>query len=298
MVRHFAIAFLLFLAISRPARAQEEVLTGAFGNATDFKLFWTQVGVTNGDFKPERSAGARGIGFEVAFQIPGGINRTLNAPRTRSSQPEGTDCESRFKRGELTQGADCADTTVLSVKRIRARRDTSYEEVLKIDPFAWHVPALTLELAIGFSQTGAYVSRFADNNMRVSLREFPSVSLYANYRPKLPTVGRVLETYLGLRSGLITMIGGQALGGGEGTKLNGETFQIGPVAGISTELRGVNLFVEGAWMSRNFSSVDWDSHDGALGRLPRSINMSGRSLAVGIQFEFRRPDFTEEPERP
>ena len=61
----------LHVTVPVAAYAQEEVLTSAFGNATDFNLFLTQVGAPKGVLKPERGSGAAGVGFELAFRVPG-----------------------------------------------------------------------------------------------------------------------------------------------------------------------------------------------------------------------------------
>ena len=272
-------------------RAQEELLADAFGNATDFSFFWTQAGAPTSDLKPERTAGAAGIGFELAFKIPGGFRRSLTVPEEISSTPVGKSCAARFARGELRQGATCADTTVTGVKRTRTNGVVTYEEQLKIDQFDWEVPLLSLEFALGFSQTGAYISRRADRDIRVSLRETPEVSLYATYEPRFRIAGKAFRIYGGGRSGLLSLIGGRAFSDSVTAKLSGETFQIGPVGGIVTKFRGINAFVEGAYMWRNFRSVDWDGETG-LGSLPRAINFTGGSVSVGVQFEFRTPDGT------
>jgi hypothetical protein len=274
------------LSVATPsvARAQEEMLVDVFGNATQFNFFWTQVGSPRGDLKPERGAGAAGIGFELGVPIPGGANRTLRAKSTRSSKPSGTDCKARYLRGELKQGEPCADTIVVGVKRIRSARDISYEEQVRIDEFAWEVPLLTLELAAGFSQSGAFVSRRPGNDLRVSLREIPAVSLYVNYRPRLPVIGRVIGTHFGARTGIISLIGGRAFGENASARLSGEAFQF-----VVTRLHGINVFADGAYMWRHFNSVDWDTEAG-LPNLPRSIDFSGPSLTFGVQFRFRQPD--------
>ena len=281
-----ALSVALFFGTPVAAHSQEDLLGSAFGNATDFSFLWTQAGAPKGDFKPEREAGATGIGFEVAFKIPGGFRRSLTVPDEMSSTPEGGSCSARFARGELRQGAKCADTTVTSVKRTRTNGVIAYEEELKIDEFEWEVPLLSLEFALGFSQTGAYIARRADRDIRVSLRETPSVSLYATYEPRFRIAGKSFRIYGGARSGLLSLIGGRAFSDSVTTKLSGETFQIGPVAGVVSKFRGINVFVEGAYMWRNFRSVDWDGETG-LGNLPRAINFTGGSVAIGVQFEFK-----------
>jgi hypothetical protein len=189
----------------------------------------------------------------------------------------------------LRQGAECADTTVVGVKRTRAGREVAYEEELKIEPFEWEVPLLTLELTVGFSQAGAFVSRRTGEDIRVSLRETPFAGLSANYRPSLPRVGHLIEFHVGGRTGLVTLVGGRAFTEAGTAKLDGDTFQIGPIAGAETQFRGINLFVEGAYMWRNFRSIDWSETE-SPGSLPRTLDFTGPSLAVGLSFEFKQPD--------
>lgn len=277
------------LAAPFAAKAQEEMLADVFGNATQFSLFWTQVGSPRGDFRPERRAGAGGIGFEFGVPIPGGFTRTLRAKAARSSKPAGTTCQARYSRGELSQGEPCADTTIVTVKRIRSTGSTSYEEQLHIEKFSWEIPVLTLEISGGFSQAGAFVSRRPDNDIRVSVREIPAVSVQVNYNPRLPVVGRAIGTHIGARTGIISLIGGRAFGEDASARLSGETFQFGPLAGIAAKVHGIIVFAEGAYMWRHFNSVDWDSETG-LRNLPRSIDFSGSTLRLGLQFQFRKPD--------
>ncbi|MEO5588326.1 MAG: hypothetical protein ABIS03_01980, partial [Gemmatimonadaceae bacterium] len=162
-------------------------------------------------------------------------------------------------------------------------------EELSIKAFEWTEPIAYFELAVGFSQAGAYVSRNPGNDVRVSVREAPSVSVYANYQPNLPVIGELLGGYLGARSGIISLIGGRAFSGSETRSFAGDTFQFGPLAGIVVNLPRVNLFVEGAYMWRDFKSVEWDG-DAPLGTLPRRINLTGPALSVGAQFKFRKGD--------
>jgi hypothetical protein len=287
--RHFALVLILFAVSPNPARAQAGAITDLLSAATDFDFFWTRVGSPRGSMKPERDNGASGVGFELAFGIPGGLSRHRVVPSVRSARPSGSDCESKFARGELRQGQACADTSVVSVKRttVRGSQSPVYEEQLEVSEFKWREPVLTFELAVGFSQTGAFVPRNPTNDIRVTVREAPSVSLYADYEPELPILGNSFTAYTGGRTGLVDLVGGRAYRDGDNIKLDGETFQIGPVLGFSTALKGINFFVEGAYMWRQFKTLDWDT-TGDLGTLPRSLDLSGPAISIGAQFSFRK----------
>jgi hypothetical protein len=92
-----------------------------------------------------------------------------------------------------------------------------------------------------------------------------------------------------MRSGIVSLVGGRSYSVSGLRKFGGDTFQLGPIAGVVTELAGLNFFAEGSYMWRDFKSIDWDG-DAALGMLPRRMNLSGAALAIGVQFQFKEPD--------
>ncbi|HVF38491.1 MAG TPA: hypothetical protein VM939_01235 [Gemmatimonadaceae bacterium] len=202
----------------------------------------------------------------------------------------------RFERGALAQDAPCADTTVARVSRTRlpaARgrpaRDSLIVEEIEIDEFSWEEPLLTFELAVGFSQSGAFVSRRQDSDIRLAVREAPFVSLYVNYEPGLPPFRNRLSGYFGARSGVVSLVGARVYNGESSSEFDGETFQVGPVGGMVFEVKGFNFFVEGAYMFRDMKTLEWEGDIVPAG-LPRRLNLTGPSLAVGVQFRFNNAD--------
>ncbi len=284
LLRSIAPATILLAIAPSVGRPQAEALTGLLGSATDFDFFGTWVGVPRGDLKPERGGRVAGVGFELAFDIPGGIGRKRIVPKVKSDTPRGTDCESRFQRGELKQDQACQDVDYKVVKRIRARRDTTYEEEAKVEVFKWNEPIVSFELAIGFSQSGALVARESTTQMRASVREAPSVSLYGNVGTGL------LAGYFGARTGLVSLVGGRAYIDETAVPFEGSTFQIGPVLGGVVDFRGLSFFAEGAYMWRDIKSIEWDSDAQVGAAPPRSANLSGPSFSLGVQFKFRDAD--------
>lgn len=101
---------------SSPAAAQAAALGGLLSNATDINFFWIMAGAPRPDAKPEGSVGANGLGFELAFVIPGGTVRPRVRPRV-AEMPQGKSCEARFIRDELKPNTPCADTSAKTVKR-------------------------------------------------------------------------------------------------------------------------------------------------------------------------------------
>lgn len=272
------------------SHAQAEAVSGLLDNATDFNFFWTMVGIREGTLKPERGSAASGVGFELAFDIPGGIGRKRTVPnakakpaRTQGRAESLKTCEARFKRGELDAGQECADTTYKILKRTRVSREATYEEEPEVEEFEWEPAAVTFEVAVGFSQTGAFVPREGTDDMRVSIREAPTVSLYGNF----PLSKERLAGYFGARTGLVQLAGGRAYSSdGIPIEFDGSTFQLGGVLGAVFEIAGLNFFAEGSYMLRDIKSIEWTS-DTSIGTLPRSANLGGPSFAFGVQFRFK-----------
>lgn len=264
--------------------AQAEALAGLVGNSTDFNFYWTQVAVPHGSLRPEHGSYASGFGFELSFELPGGISRRLKLPAVRDPSVTGNDCRSKVARRELRQDQSCEDTTFKLIRRTRDGRQQTYEEEARIQQFNWREPVVTFELAVGFSQSGALVARDPGIDLRTSIREAPSVSLYGN----LPSFHDRVSAYFGARSGLVSLQGGRAYVDDVPIPFSGSTFQVGPVFGVVAEVFGLNFFAEGAYMLRNIESIEWDTE------LPvpavHSAKLSGAAFELGVQFNFRGPD--------
>lgn len=69
---------------------QAEALAGLVGNSTDFNFYWTQVGLSGGSLTPERGDRASGFGFELSFNLPGGITRSRKVPTHRDGAAQVT----------------------------------------------------------------------------------------------------------------------------------------------------------------------------------------------------------------
>jgi len=278
------------IAPANKATGQASALTGIVGSATDFNFYWTRASASSGELKPERGSGANGVGFELSIDLPRSVTRRRRIPSQPDTTAKGSSCEARFHRRELLPaGTECADTTWTVTKRRRGRYwPRQYTDSAKIEKFDWKEPKFSFELAVGFSQAGAFVSRRPENDIRVSIREIPSVSIYADYVPEVRVgpLGR-FTGYFGARSGLLSLIDGRAYTDTSITKFSGETFQLGPVGGIVKNIGVLSFFAEAAYMWRDFKSVNWERTSG-LGTLPREIKLSGVSLAAGAQFTIKK----------
>lgn len=259
-------------------------LTGLLTRASYMNVYLTQTTIHEPLFQPERGDIARGMGFELAFSLPGGLTRK----RQRSSnEVKGNRCAARYWRRELAQDALCADTSVKTSTRKRGSVPVTYEEVLEIRPFEWREPVVVLDLGLSFSQTGAFVSNVKGVDGRVSLRELPALTLYASF-VEVPVLRRFnTSIYTGGRTGFLTMYNGRAYRDST-LKFSSETLQLGPVLGSMTDFWGFSVFGEAAYLWRDFKSVDWETSAKLPAELPKRINMSGYTFLVGVQFDFAK----------
>ena len=72
--------------------------------------------------------------------------------------------------------------------------------------------------------------------------------------------------------------------------LKGETFQLGPIAGLvlAPPLASdrFNLFVEGVWQWRSFGSVEWSGDSNTVpSQYPKHFSVNTAMLNFGVQLE-------------
>jgi hypothetical protein len=155
-------------------------------------------------------------------------------------------------------------------------------------------PYIQLELAVGYGQFSGFASEDPTVELRGSVRELPSISLYATLQNDSPaTVMGKLQPYVGLRSGLIELKNLQlydALQPADAAAYtgSGESFQIGVVGGLSVTFGPVTPFAEASLTKREFPSVEWSLvNDQVHHAAPRSMSFSGWSYALGVQVNVR-----------
>lgn len=297
---HITAMLLTSIAYARTTAAQPGVSLGTLVSAaTDFNVYGQFVRTQNSTIGPEYKEGARGIGFEFAFGLPGVLTarkREVPGPLTRQDTLDASNpARCRFKYRELLNGPAtsvdrdrffCEDTLYAPAERQIGGRDTTYKQAFKeIRPFkpttTLRDTVVTFELALGFSQAGAFVSRRPEDTLRVSIRELPSASVYATFE-----ISEDFSPYVGVRTGMLSLQGGRLYSGTAVTKFGGDTFQIGPVLGIVVEQWGVNMFGEVALMRRRFDNVEWEE---VPPETLRKMSFSGPALAFGGQLHFRDP---------
>jgi hypothetical protein len=152
-----------------------------------------------------------------------------------------------------------------------------------------------VELALGYGQTTGFRSSNPDLDLRGAIRSLPSVAAYASRAAPLPL--GFDELYIGVHTGFLSMHNMRAYDAeGRQYALDGETFEFGVSFGLFNH---VGFFVEPSYRIRYFPSIDWTLPEGvdALPEgWPRSLNLSGPSLAIGYQFSIGGGDDDEKAE--
>jgi hypothetical protein len=141
-------------------------------------------------------------------------------------------------------------------------------------------PSLLLELAIGYTQLAGY--RGGDVNLRGSIEELPSLTLYATL-----SNGWWLDVYGGLRSGLTQVKGLRAVSDDVVFHGEGSTIQfglVGPALVFAKPHGNWELFIEPAWTFRKFDTLKW-SEGTPPEVLLGGLDFSSFTLSIGGQFE-------------
>lgn len=148
------------------------------------------------------------------------------------------------------------------------------------------------ELGLGASYLRGYQAVEPTLDLRTAVRALPTVSLYVSHEltPRFSVYG-------GGSFGLLELWHAQAYDPADRTwDLEARTFEFGLSGGLFVDLGALpGLFAEGAWRSRRFSSVQWDGPDEAIpAGWPRSVDLSGYSLSLGLQVRLPNDGEAEE----
>ena len=151
-----------------------------------------------------------------------------------------------------------------------------------------------LEMGLGYSQFGGFESEDAAYELRGTVRDLPAVSLYATWTG-LPGV----RPYAGLRTGYITLRNVQAYDRfnppddtiGTVYSATADALQLGPLIGLGLGWGRVYLTGEVAYLRRRLPSIQWaaGSNTRIPASLPRELDFSGLSFALGLQVQVRDP---------
>ena len=142
---------------------------------------------------------------------------------------------------------------------------------------------MEFDLGIGYGQLDG-VATMSPYELRGYVRELPSVTLYATYR-----FNQYVGLYSGARTGIISLQDAQLFVPRDTSTslftISATTFEIGVPVGLDIQLtEGVHFTAEFAYARRNFNSLSFNPATSIPKDYPHSMDMSGRSIAIGFQF--------------
>jgi hypothetical protein len=280
-MRNAVLVACLMTAGSRTGVAQLPILESLFKNVSDVNLFGTVAWFANRpaalaarlDNGEPRSGPLLGLGFEVSFDVgafsPRVVDSTKSPPSTRDTvevrekQPDGSLLI--YRPVEHAKGAEKADNRWLA------------------------------ELAIGYTELRGFESARPGVDIRGTVRELPSVSLYFNRLPAGPDSTKRFSWYLGFRTGLADLHGFRGYIGNPTDNVadsiysgGGTTFQFGLLAGGVLDFGALSVFLEPSFTRRRFSSIEWTGISGTIAdALPRAVDMSTWALSAGAQISIK-----------
>ncbi len=134
----------------------------------------------------------------------------------------------------------------------------------------------SLELGLGYGQMSGFRSNVEGLEMKGSVRDLPTVSLYASYVPT--------GTYVGLRSGFMRLQSLQAFDDRGGTwSGEADSFSTGVAIGESIDVVNLSFFGEAGYSWRPFPSIRWTG--GPLpANIPRELSLHSWTIGFGVQF--------------
>ena len=238
-------------------------------NVSDINFFFSCWN-TRGDVEQKDNClkGQNGFGVQVSYDVT-----RIRLAGTKTTAPGGW----KLVRKEYSTSAT-------------GKRDSTliYEE--KPDEVTLSQYVL-VELAVGWSQFSGFKSTDPSFELKGSVREVPSLSVYGSLSSDDTTsILNRAGPYVGIRSGLIQLQNVQLLRpiSADTVQVYGgsaQTFQLGLVAGLAVEvIDSVNLFIENAWQMRKFSSVQWSNGSNTIRpEFPTQLDFSGKTLTIGVQ---------------
>jgi hypothetical protein len=156
-----------------------------------------------------------------------------------------------------------------------------------------------VELGLGASYLRGLTDKSGDYDFNAGIRSFPTISAYLVEIPFWPTAG--LEAYTGASIGLIELQNGQMYDtAGVERGVGGSTFEFGGTIGLYKQaFPGIGVFTEASQRWRRFSSLNYEASAGNDDKVPttwpRELDLSGFTLAAGLQFRLKAEEAQSVP---
>lgn len=204
------------------------------------------------------------FGVELLFEIAS-VERPVPGA---SVQTQRDSVQLKWSRMEVTRSEEGVDTVFFYDVEPAPPPPPTTEKI-------WSV-----ELGIGYGQVTGFELADPTLQLRGSIRDLPSASVYASYEP--------WSTYFGIRTGFMRTKGMQVFDFDTRKTVSGdaEAFIAGALAGYAWSLGQFWFFTEAAYTIRHFPSVVWQGDTLEEG-MPTDLQASGWSVSVGIQFPIR-----------
>lgn len=254
-ISRYVLLISALLAAPSPAAAQYGFL-GSLANRFSDLSFFANVGGLLPEHDDVRADRMQAFGLEILFEIAT-LRRVIGPPPELADSVRVVWREMRVER--TAEGVDTVN--IYDVEQITASAPT--------------VDVWTFEIGLGYGQASGFEARDPSIDLKGAVRDLPAVSLYASYD--------AWGTYFGLRSGLMEFSALQVIDeDGSANRGSAQSFMAGLLVGQAWAVAGMNLFIEGSYMVRDFPSVEWSGTPPP--GTPRSMNLSRWALGAGVQF--------------
>jgi hypothetical protein len=281
--RRFVFATVLVLGATTPCGAQIPLVEGVLKNVTDVGIY-----ASYGWLRPTsdiirlgtstKQEGLYGYGLELSLLIGAAtakkeakVENQDKIKRDTSDKEQPDKPKTTYKVVEMT----------VTTNRTTGKPDTTLKLTPETKP-PTEKPDTTwlFELSLGYGQLVGFQAQDPTLDLRGTVREFPTVSVYASSQNS--------PVYFGIRSGLIGLHQTAVYeGSGRVESVGGQTFSLGGVFGLAAGLpAGLTAFAEAAYTLRYFPNLDYKTPQTNLpASYPRTLNFSGFSISAGFQIE-------------
>jgi hypothetical protein len=155
-----------------------------------------------------------------------------------------------------------------------------------------------VELGLGAAYLTGLTSESNGLEFNAGVRSFPTISAYLVGLPLWDQ--KVVEGYAGASIGVIELQNAQTYDeAGVERGVTGSTFEFGLIGGLYHGRGPFGVFAETSYRVRRFASLDYTLTEGDSGKVPgafpRELDLSGFTVAIGVQFRLKEDEDTSLP---